>query len=223
MVKVVEAEVLLKSVPLGMLAALVVLSGIEIPFPCKSISELIPNPCIAKIYGFSVVSSLMILMFAILVLVAVGLKAIVKVVLPYAATVALGGVVTEKSAAFTPPIVIAPMFNVIFPKLFIVEYNAKFPPPIRWQIEYNCDHIWQSDDYFGASLSSFNDLFVKYEYQLICCNLFTGANAFFIKKEFANLFNEVPKKIEDIYCRPRYYLYNFSNKASNKIIEKLFN
>jgi hypothetical protein len=113
--------------------------------------------------------------------------------------------------------------NSFFPKLFIVEYNAKFPPPIRWQIEYNCEHIWQSDDYFGASLSSFNDLFVKYEYQLICCNLFTGANAFFIKKEFANLFNEVPKKIEDIYCRPRYYLYNFSNKTSNKIIEKLFN
>ena len=113
--------------------------------------------------------------------------------------------------------------NRFFPKLFIVEYNAKFPPPIRWKIEYNPDHIWQSDDYFGASLSSFNDLFIKYDYQLICCNLFTGVNAFFIKKEFANLFNDVPKKIEDIYCRPRYYLYNSPKKTSSKMVEKLFN
>lgn len=33
------------------------------------------------------------------------------------------------------------------PKLFIVEYNAKFPPPLHFQIAYDDDHQWAFDDY----------------------------------------------------------------------------
>ena len=61
-------------------------------------------------------------------------------------------------------------------------------------------------------------------YKLICCNAYTGANAFFIKKEFEDLFKEVPDKIEDIYMKPRYLLNNnvgFPN--SLKTINKFFN
>ena len=121
--------------------------------------------------------------------------------------------------------------NNFKPKLFIVEYNAKFPPPVKWKIDYNENHVWEEDDYYGASLSSLNDLFEQNDYQLICCNAHTGANAFFIRKEYKHLFEDVPKKIEDIYVEPRYYLHSrdpvtklnyFGHVRSIKTINKLF-
>ena len=49
----------------------------------------------------------------------------------------------------------------IFPKVFIVEYNAKFFPPIEFIIDYDENHKWTGDDYFGASLTSLEKLFKK--------------------------------------------------------------
>lgn len=114
--------------------------------------------------------------------------------------------------------------NNFRPKLFIVEYNAKFPPPIKWKIEYEKDHKWKGDDYFGASLSTYNDFFEKNGYKLICCNAHTGANAYFIKKEFINLFQDVPDEIDDLYMKPRYLLNNYLRfPISLKTINKFFN
>lgn len=113
--------------------------------------------------------------------------------------------------------------NNFRPKLFIVEYNAKFPPPIKWKIEYEKDHKWKGDDYFGASLSTYNDFFEKNGYKLICCNAHTGANAYFIKKEFINLFQDVPDEIDDLYMKPRYLLNNYLRfPISIKTINKFF-
>lgn len=111
--------------------------------------------------------------------------------------------------------------NNIFPKLYIVEYNSKFPPNIDFKIDYDPSHKWQSDDYFGASLKSFNDLFLKYDYRLVCCNI-TGSNAFFVKNEFTNKFNDVPNEINDIYNEPFYFLRNMKmHPTSLKTITKL--
>jgi hypothetical protein len=93
----------------------------------------------------------------------------------------------------------------ILPKVFIVEYNSKFIPPVEWEIEYNATHEWLRDDYFGASLTTLVKLFAKFQYALVCCNI-TGSNAFFIRNEFVNLFPEVPEDITDIYCPPLYDL-----------------
>jgi len=118
--------------------------------------------------------------------------------------------------------------NDFKPKLFIVEYNGKFPPPIKWSMNYNENHIWDGSDYYGASLASFNELFEKNDYKLVCCNAHTGSNAFFIKKEYLKLFDDVPRDIEDIYVAPRYFLHNvfgshsFSHPQSVKTINKLF-
>lgn len=111
------------------------------------------------------------------------------------------------------------------PKLFIVEYNAKFPPPIEFSIAYDPKHQWiDDDDYFGASLMSFAKLFNRFDYRLICCNAHTGANAFFIDSRYSKLFADVPIDIEEIYVSPRYYLYKqFGHKKSNKTIERLYN
>jgi hypothetical protein len=114
--------------------------------------------------------------------------------------------------------------NNIFPSVFIVEYNAKFFPPIEFVIDYKSDHTWDGDDYFGASLASFNILFERFNYSLICCNSDTGANSFFIKKEFMRLFPEVPSNLNDIYCSPFYYLPSkHGHKQSVKTIEQIIN
>ena len=94
--------------------------------------------------------------------------------------------------------------NNVKPKLFIIEYNAKFPPNIDFKIDYDSRHQWEGDDYFGASIKTFNSLFSLHGYRLICCNL-TGSNAYFVKKEFSNLFNDIPNKLEDIYVEPFYF------------------
>jgi hypothetical protein len=75
------------------------------------------------------------------------------------------------------------------PKLIVVEYNAKFPPPVRIGIPYSEAQRWAGDDYHGASLMVFVDELNPY--QLVSCNL-SGANAFFVRSEFADLFPEYP-------------------------------
>lgn len=111
----------------------------------------------------------------------------------------------------------------LHPKVFVVEYNAKFPPPIKFKIKYNDKHIWSGDDYFGASLSSFTELFGQYGYTLICCNAHTGANAFFIQNSYLHLFEDVPKDIGDIFMEPKYYVYkNFGHKQSLNTIINIF-
>jgi hypothetical protein len=106
------------------------------------------------------------------------------------------------------------------PKVFIVEYNAKFPPPLEFSIDYDPTHIWDDSDYQGASLQSFANLFEKFEYSLICCNAATGANAFFVQNIYSDLFPEVPKSIEDIYVDRNYSLIEeYGHKKSLKTIE----
>ncbi|MDE1146821.1 MAG: hypothetical protein PW843_09400 [Azospirillaceae bacterium] len=109
------------------------------------------------------------------------------------------------------------------PKLFIVEYNAKFLPPARFQIDYDPEHRWGGDDYFGAALQNFVDLFSAFDYDLVCCNGYSGANAFFVAREFADRFPEVPVDIRDIHVPPRYQLYAaYGHRVSPRTVAALF-
>jgi hypothetical protein len=110
------------------------------------------------------------------------------------------------------------------PKIFIVEYNGRFIPPIKFEIDYDDDHHWIGDDYFGASLASFVDLFHKHHYFLACCNI-TGTNAFFVLDEYHEFFQDVPTAIEQLYASPKYFLSGFDvsgHPPSAKTIEKIF-
>ena len=109
------------------------------------------------------------------------------------------------------------------PKLFIAEYNAKFPPPVEFEIAYDPQHMWGGDDYLGASLSSLEKLFKQFNYKLVCCNAQTGLNAFFIDCQYSELFTDVPKEIEQIYVRPRYIIYRqYGYPGAVKTIERIF-
>ncbi len=110
------------------------------------------------------------------------------------------------------------------PKLFIVEYNAKFPPPVEFQIAYDSKFTWKHDDYFCASLSSFSKLFNKFNYRLICCNSQSGINAFFIDASYSEFFSDVPTDIGQIYVEPRYYAYNkYGHNKSMQTIKNIIN
>jgi hypothetical protein len=85
------------------------------------------------------------------------------------------------------------------PKLFIVEYNGKFPPGVQWIMPYQAEHSFNGDDYFGASISAFVELFATFGYFIVCCNASTGVNAFFIKDEFKSRFDDVPETLEEIF------------------------
>lgn len=106
------------------------------------------------------------------------------------------------------------------PKVICTEYNATFPPPVSFSIDYNPDHVWKENDYFGASLQVFVDMLV--DYKLICCNA-TGVNAFFVHKRFVNLFPEVPEKIAEIYKPPTFKIFTDlkgGHAISYEIIQK---
>lgn len=113
--------------------------------------------------------------------------------------------------------------NGFHPKLFIVEYNGKFPPPVRWQMNYDATHAWRGDDYFGASLCSFVDLFSRHGFFLACCNAHSGANAFFLREEFRDSFPDIPRDLNEIYVPPRYHLYvSYGHPRSVRTIEQMF-
>ena len=108
------------------------------------------------------------------------------------------------------------------PKLFIVEYNAKFLPPVEFQIAYDAGHQWQCDDYFGASLASFVRLFERFNYRLVCCNSHTGCNAFFVDTTYADRFLDVPADMRALFVGARYWLpKRTGHPASIKTIERV--
>ena len=114
--------------------------------------------------------------------------------------------------------------NGFKPKLFIVEYNAKFPPPVKFQIEYDPKHVWKGDDYYGASLTSFSNLFNNFGYKLVCCNSHTGVNAFFVDAAYLEFFSDVPTDINQIYVEPRYHRYTrYGHTQSLRTINKIIN
>lgn len=78
------------------------------------------------------------------------------------------------------------------PAVVVLEYNSKFPPPIRWSIAYDPNHQWRNDDYHGASLQACIDALAAVEYRLVACNI-TGSNAFFVRREFDAAFHDIPE------------------------------
>jgi hypothetical protein len=89
------------------------------------------------------------------------------------------------------------------PSVYIIEYNGKFPPPIKWRIKYNPAHQWDFSDYQGASLQDFVDVMSAAGYKLVCCNI-TGANAFFVRSDHLDKFADVPSDVSELFCPADY-------------------
>ena len=68
-----------------------------------------------------------------------------------------------------------------------LEYNHWLGPNEKKTIPYNENHNFKDNGYFGASLLALNELMNKKDFKLISIES-SGTNAFFVKNEFAYLF-----------------------------------
>lgn len=91
------------------------------------------------------------------------------------------------------------------PKVICIEYNARFPPGVRWIQRYDPDWRWRGTDYFGASLSSIDEVSRSLGYKLVATNI-TGVNAFFVRGDLVA--SHFPAGFDpiDLYNPPRYWL-----------------
>src|SRR5262245_29415270 len=106
------------------------------------------------------------------------------------------------------------------PHVVIVEYNGKFPPPVRWTMRYEAKHAWDGSDYFGASLQSLVDTAQEFGYRRVACNI-TGSNAFFVKAEHTGKFADVPSDVAALFVRAEYMTIHIGHHTSPRTIESI--
>jgi hypothetical protein len=70
------------------------------------------------------------------------------------------------------------------PRVLVIEYNGKFPPPMDLVPPYDPAHAWDGSDYMGASLQAIANLAARRGYRLVGTNI-TGLNAFFVRDDLA--------------------------------------
>lgn len=107
------------------------------------------------------------------------------------------------------------------PRVVIVEYNPKYPPPVPFVMPYDAGHQWDGSDYFGASLKSWADLLSQHNYVPVCCS-YQGTNIFFVRMEDRARFSDVPSALAEIF-RPADYFAPFAlgHPTSAKTIAEL--
>jgi hypothetical protein len=93
----------------------------------------------------------------------------------------------------------------IVPRVVVIEYNAKFPPPIVFCMRYNEKHVWDSTDHFGASLKFLEIKLGEKGYNLVGCNLI-GSNAFFVRQDLISDKFFPPFTAENHFQPARYWL-----------------
>jgi hypothetical protein len=70
------------------------------------------------------------------------------------------------------------------PRVLVIEYNGKFPPPMDVVPPYDTRRVWDGSDYGGASLQAIASLAGRRGYRLVGTNI-TGVNAFFVRADLA--------------------------------------
>jgi hypothetical protein len=98
----------------------------------------------------------------------------------------------------------------INPRVIVIEYNAKFPPPIEYCMDYDESHVWDGTDRFGASIKFLEKKLDTKKYSLVACDL-CGVNAFFVRKDVLNEQFQEAFTAEDHYQPARYFLSGFSS------------
>jgi hypothetical protein len=89
-------------------------------------------------------------------------------------------------------------------RVLVIEYNAKFAPPMDLVIRYDPRHAWDGTDFMGASLQALTNLANRLGYRLVGTNI-TGANAFFVRDDLAGGHFFSPASAEALYNPPRYW------------------
>lgn len=93
----------------------------------------------------------------------------------------------------------------VLPRVWVVEVNGRFPLDVRWVMPYDPQHVWRQDDYYGASFAAMCDLFEDHDYRLVACSV-SGVNAFFVRRDHASAFADVPSTRAELYQPPLYFI-----------------
>jgi hypothetical protein len=86
----------------------------------------------------------------------------------------------------------------IRPRVVVIEYNAKFPPPCEWIMEYDPKYVWDGSDKQGASLKSLELLGRRLGYNLVGTST-NGINAFFVSEDLTKNLFPGPATAENLY------------------------
>jgi hypothetical protein len=89
------------------------------------------------------------------------------------------------------------------PRLVAIEYNAAYPPPQKWVMKQNPDHVWDGTTYYGASLTSLATLGREKGYALVATNS-TGVNAFFVRADLIASDRFLDSAVHYHYSAPAY-------------------
>jgi hypothetical protein len=90
------------------------------------------------------------------------------------------------------------------PRVVVMEYNARWVPPVQWVMPYNAQHRWDGSVFFGASLTSLAQLGALHGYVLVGCESW-GINVFFVQQELLeDRFPDAGYGVAHHYAPPRY-------------------
>ena len=93
----------------------------------------------------------------------------------------------------------------LHPRVIMLEYNAKWKPPMEWAKAYDPNHQFDKSDYMGASLQSLTRLANDKGYAIVGCGI-TGANAYFVREDLLDNHFVEPYTAENHYEPGRYWL-----------------
>jgi hypothetical protein len=97
--------------------------------------------------------------------------------------------------------------TVVQPRVVVMEYNAKYPPPMHYRLGER-PGWWNRDDAFGASLSAIEASLSARGYALVGCNV-TGCNAFFVRADLVGDAFQQPFDAPTHFQPARQHLANF--------------
>jgi hypothetical protein len=95
--------------------------------------------------------------------------------------------------------------DIITPRVIIIEYNGKFPPPINVAQRYDPQYRWDGSDYSGSSLVAITKVADRKGYSLVGCNII-GSNAFFVRNDILGDRFEAPFTPDNHYQPTRFFL-----------------
>jgi len=104
------------------------------------------------------------------------------------------------------------------PRVVVIEYNSIFRPDTHFVVKYNPKRIWDKTSYFGASLLALEQLGDEKGYHLVGC-VFSGSNAFFVRKDLVGDLFEYPYSAENHYEPNRDFLLYKTGHPKNHIDE----
>jgi hypothetical protein len=96
--------------------------------------------------------------------------------------------------------------RAVNPRVVVIEFNAKFRPPLSIVQAYRPDNVWPRTDYMGASLEAMVRLGRDLGYSLVGTNI-VGVNAFFVRNDLLAEHFQEPFTAENHYNEPRYFLW----------------